>query len=120
MPSSISFGFGAVILADSKNPWMWPIELAVAPDPGSRVAMEGKLLMGTLEGPNKIARAPKGLPMDVKKKSKKKMGRIIKLRPVFLLIPQTSDRITFFLHFPYFSAKASHLAHFHSSWKVSG
>ena len=32
--SPISFGFGAIVLADSKNPGICPIELAIAPDLG--------------------------------------------------------------------------------------
>ena len=35
VPSSISFGFGAIVLADHKNAQICPIELAVAPDLGS-------------------------------------------------------------------------------------
>jgi len=33
VPSSISFSFGTIVLADSKNPQICPIELMVAPDP---------------------------------------------------------------------------------------
>ena len=48
VPSSISFGFGAIVLAELKHAQICPIKLAVAPD-SVRVAIEVKLLLGALK-----------------------------------------------------------------------
>ena len=69
--------FDAIILADSRNLWICPIGLAVAPDT-VRVAIEVKHLMGALGGPHEYLGAPKDPPgglkllkMNIKEKKSK-------------------------------------------------
>ena len=81
-----------------------------------RVASEVKLLKGALGAPHKRARATKGPPISPPRgpkwlKMTKEVNKIEKseqnheLRSVFLLIPQTSDRLTFFSMFGTFQQR---------------
>ena len=81
--------------------------------------MEVKPLIGALKGPHKIARAPKSpqkpskrpprgpkwLKMTMKVTKIEKSEQNHELRSVFLLIPQTSDRLTFFSIFGTFQQR---------------